>query len=44
MNDGVIEGGWEFVCAAYAVTAVILLGYAVSVCWRLWRAPRHDGR
>ena len=28
---GVIVGGWEFVWAAYAVTAVILLGYAVSV-------------
>ncbi len=40
MSDGVIAGGWEFVIAAYAVTAVVLLGYAVSVCWRYRRAPR----
>jgi hypothetical protein len=39
---GVIEGGWEFVIAAYVITAVVLLGYAFSVCWRLWKAPRHD--
>ena len=31
---GVISGGWEYVCAAYAVTAAILLGYAFSVYWR----------
>lgn len=28
---GVIEGGWPFVIAAYAVTALILSGYAASV-------------
>jgi hypothetical protein len=40
---GVVEGGWEFVIAAYAVTAVVLLGYAFSVFWRLRRAPSsHD--
>ena len=39
---GVIEGGWEFVIAAYAITAVVLLGYAFSVYWRLSRASRHD--
>ena len=31
---GVIQGGWEFVWAAYAVTAAILTGYAVSVIAR----------
>jgi hypothetical protein len=31
---GVIAGGWEYVWAAYAVTAVILLGYAVSLIAR----------
>jgi heme exporter protein CcmD len=36
---GVIVGGWEFVWAAYAVTAVVLLGYAVSVHLR-YRAER----
>jgi hypothetical protein len=29
--SGVIQGGWEFVIAAYAASAVILLGYAFSV-------------
>jgi heme exporter protein CcmD len=36
---GVIVGGWEFVWAAYAVTAAILVGYAVSVYLR-YRAER----
>lgn len=31
MNSGVIQGGWEFVWAAYAVSATILTGYALSV-------------
>jgi heme exporter protein CcmD len=36
---GVITGGWEFVWAAYGVTAAILTGYAVSVFVR-YRAQR----
>jgi hypothetical protein len=35
--SGVIEGGWEYVIAAYVVSAVILLGYAFSVIWRYRR-------
>jgi heme exporter protein CcmD len=31
MNTGVIQGGWEFVWAAYALSAAILGGYALSV-------------
>ena len=31
MNTGVIQGGWEFVWAAYAVSATVLIGYALSV-------------
>src|SRR4029077_10117198 len=34
MNDvgsGVIQGGWEFVTAAFVVTAVMLTGYTLSV-------------
>jgi len=34
---GVIQGGWEFVTAAYVASAVILLGYAFSVIWRYRR-------
>jgi heme exporter protein CcmD len=36
---GVISGGWEFVWAAYGLSAVILTGYAVSVIAR-YRAQR----
>ena len=34
---GVIQGGWEYVIAAYLVSALVLSGYAIS----LWlRRPR----
>jgi hypothetical protein len=31
---GVVQGGWEFVFAAYMVTAVVLTGYTTSVFLR----------
>jgi CcmD family protein len=34
--DGTIEGGWEFVYAAYIVTWVFLGGYGLS----LWKRSR----
>jgi heme exporter protein CcmD len=37
--SGVVSGGWEFVIAAYAMTALVLGGYAVSVLVR-YRAER----
>ena len=37
--SGVIEGGWPFVWAAYGISAVILIGYAVSL-HRRYRAER----
>jgi hypothetical protein len=40
MNTGVIQGGWEFVWAAYAVTATILTGYGLSVFSRYRAALR----
>lgn len=36
---GVIEGGWEFVWAAYGVSAAVLAGYALSIHTR-YRAER----
>jgi heme exporter protein CcmD len=39
MNEGVIRDGWSFVWAAYAVTALILTGYAASVLLR-YRSAR----
>jgi hypothetical protein len=40
--SGVIAGGWEFVAAAYIVTAAVLGGYAASVLLR-YRAEKHRG-
>jgi len=39
-DGGVIHGGWEYVCAAYAVSALVLVGYAllVHVSYRAERA------
>jgi heme exporter protein D len=41
--NGVIEGGWPFVWAAYGVSAIILIGYAVSLHLR-YRAERRRSR
>ncbi len=38
--SGVVQGGWEFVAAAYIATAVVLGGYAASVLLR-YRAEQH---
>ena len=35
--SGVVQGGWEFVVAAYAVTAAVLGAYTASVIVRLAR-------
>jgi hypothetical protein len=35
--SGVIQGGWGFVVAAYAVTATVLVIYGVSIVLRLRR-------
>jgi hypothetical protein len=32
--SGVLQGGWEFVIAAYVVTALVLGGYTLSVIAR----------
>jgi heme exporter protein D len=40
--SGVIEGGWEFVWAAYGITAAVFVLYGISLAVRL-RAIR-EGR
>jgi hypothetical protein len=40
---GVIQGGWEFVVAAYSVSAAVLLGYAISIHMR-YRSERERAR
>lgn len=34
VGAGVIEGGWDYIHAAYALTWVAFIGFAVSVVWR----------
>jgi hypothetical protein len=41
---GVIQGGTEFVVAAYVVTALVLGGYAASVIVRFRRARQAAAR
>ena len=38
--DGVVTGGWEFVVAAYSVTAVVFVGYTASVLFRVRAGDR----
>ena len=40
---GTIAGGWEYVWAAYGISAVILIGYAVSLHLRYRDERRKRG-
>ena len=33
--DGVVQGGWEYVIGAYAVTAAVFAAYVASVVGRV---------
>lgn len=39
---GVIEGGWEYVWAAYALTGLVFLTYSISVLSRHSREQRRE--
>ena len=39
---GVVEGGWEYVVAAYTVTAVSFIVYGLSLFMRLRGQKNHD--
>jgi hypothetical protein len=41
---GEIQGGWEFVVAAYLLSAAILIGYAVSIHLRYVQERARQGR
>ncbi|HEX9985039.1 MAG TPA: hypothetical protein VGF69_17390 [Thermoanaerobaculia bacterium] len=40
MTTGIVEGGWEFVIAAYVLTGSVLTIYAVSLFMRLRKESR----
>jgi hypothetical protein len=42
MPEGVIAGGWNFVIAAYAVSALVFLGYTWSLRRRWTREQNHE--
>jgi hypothetical protein len=42
--SGMIQGGWEYVVAAYVISAAILSGYAVSVFARYRREKSRQER
>ncbi len=35
MSEGVVSGGWEFVWAAYGITAAVFIVYGVTLFARL---------
>jgi hypothetical protein len=41
---GMIIGGWEYVYAAYIVTASVLVFYTLSVIWRYRKESAADAR
>jgi hypothetical protein len=43
MTGGIVQGGWEFVTAAYTLTAIVFTTYGASLLWRL-RAERRRPR
>jgi hypothetical protein len=40
--SGMVQGGWEFVIAAYTITGVAFIVYGVSVIARLKELKKHD--
>jgi hypothetical protein len=40
MTEGVISGGWEFVWAAYGITAAVFVLYGVSLMSRIREARK----
>ena len=41
MSEGIVTGGWEFVWAAYGLTATALIVYGVSLIARLRQSKRN---
>ena len=40
--SGIVQGGWEFVIAAYTITGLALVIYGVSLFVRLKELQKHD--
>ena len=38
MSEGIVSGGWNFVIAAYGITAAVLVLYGVTLITRLREA------
>ena len=42
MTQGVVTGGWNFVVAAYSITAAVFLVYGISLIARLRAEQRRS--
>jgi len=40
--NGVVQGGWSFVVAAYSITGAVFLVYGISLLTRLKELRKHD--
>jgi uncharacterized protein YoxC len=40
--NGVVQGGWEFVIAAYTITAIGFIVYGVTLVARLKELKKHE--
>ena len=40
--SGVVQGGWEFVIAAYTITGLGFVIYAITLFTRLKELKKHD--
>jgi hypothetical protein len=40
--SGVVQGGWEFVIAAYSITGLAFVIYGISLFARLKELKKHD--
>jgi hypothetical protein len=40
--NGVVQGGWEFVIAAYTITGLAFVIYGISLFARLKELRKHD--
>jgi len=41
---GIVTGGWEFVWAAYGITAAVLVAYGLRLAVGLRKGKEHDER
>jgi|JI10StandDraft_1071094.scaffolds.fasta_scaffold6451413_1 hypothetical protein len=41
--EGIIQGGWEYVGAAWGISLFVFFAYAARLAWRLRNTPAEKG-